>query len=70
MSEGFMISGEEQMRAFQLLRIYHALRMQERTGMKCKGGSLLKYAKHHYGAKGRTAKAVADDLKARFGLTR
>jgi len=68
MSEGFVISGAENIAKFQLLRVYHALKLQAKTGMKCKGGSLLKYAKHHYGAKGRTAKEVADSMQAKFGL--
>lgn len=50
MSEGFMISGAENIAKFQLLRVYHALKLQAKFGLKCKGGSLLKYAKHHYGA--------------------
>jgi hypothetical protein len=66
--QGFVISGAENIAKFQLLRVYHALKLQAKTGMKCKGGSLLKYAKHHYGAKGRTAKEVADSMQAKFGL--
>ncbi len=68
MSEGFVISGKEQMAAFQMARVYTALRLQERTGLKVRGGSLIKYAKQMYGVKGRTAKAVADDMKAKYGL--
>ena len=66
--QGFVISGAENIAKFQLLRVYHALKLQAKTGLKCKGGSLLKYAKHHYGAKGRTAKEVADSMQVKFGL--
>ena len=61
-----VITGADNIAAFQLIRIYHALRLQERTGMTLKGGSVIKYAKHCYGVTGRTAKAVADNLKIKY----
>ena len=61
-----VISGPNNMAAFQLIRIYTALRLQERTGMTLKGGSVIKYAKHYYDVTGRTAKVVADNLKLKY----
>ena len=67
MSDGaIVIEGQDNIAAFQLIRLYHALRLQERTGMTLKGGSVIKHVKMYYGVTGRTAKVVADNLKKKY----
>jgi hypothetical protein len=61
-----VISGADNIAAFQIIRLYTALRLQERTGMTLKGGSVIKYVKTYYGVTGRTAKVVADNLKLKY----
>ena len=61
-----VITGAENIAAFQIIRLYHALRLQERTGMTLKGGSAIKHVKTYYGVTGRTAKVVADNLKLKY----
>jgi hypothetical protein len=61
-----VIEGKDNIAAFQILRLYHALRLQERTGMTLSQGSVIKYVNAYYGTKGRTAKVVADQLKEKY----
>jgi hypothetical protein len=66
MNESTVITGADNIAAFQIIRLYHALRLQERTGMTLSAGSVIKYVNTYYGVKGRTAKKVADNLKLKY----
>jgi hypothetical protein len=70
-----VIEGPEQIAMFRLLQIKHALRLEIKTGMKLKGGSLLKLVNREYGQSFRTKKdalafieAIVDAINEENGI--
>jgi len=51
---------------FQKLRLYFALKVEVRTGMKHSQGSILAHLQREYGVKARTKKAALEEFGGRL----
>lgn len=63
--EGYTLTGAEQTRAFQYIRVAHALALEINTGLKvARGGSVMVLAAGYCGSTKRTKKGVLRDYLA------
>lgn len=63
--EGYTLTGAEQTRAFQYIRVAHALALEVNTGLKVgRGGSVMVLAAEYCGSTKRTKKGVLRDYLA------
>jgi hypothetical protein len=60
---GIMLDTPDQIAAYRKLAIYHALRLEDATGLRHSRGSVLKLAQQTYGVTARTKKGAIAELK-------
>jgi hypothetical protein len=61
-----VIDTPDRIEAFQRLRLYYALKIEVRTGLKHSQGSVLKHLQTQYGVKARTKAGALEEWGARL----
>lgn len=64
--ETIIIDNPDRIEAFQRLRLYYALKIEVRTGMRHSQGSVLAHLQRVYGVKARTKAGALEEWGARL----